>query len=65
MSSERQLHDHKQGHITPAECTSMRLLAKDGWSPGELKMTFQVTSYATVTRHVQGQCSHDNHEVNL
>jgi len=38
---------------------SMRLLARDGWAPGALKMTHHV-SYESVRRHVCGECSHDH-----
>lgn len=64
MSVDRATMDHKLGHVTPAECASMRLLAEDGWTPGELKMTFQVMTTDSVARHVDGECTH-NLEVDL
>lgn len=44
--------------VTTRECQSMRLLARDGWSAGELKMTMQVCRTDTVRHHVIGQCAH-------
>lgn len=37
----------------------MRLLARDGWSSGELRMTFHICRPATISRHVTGDCAHD------
>ena len=36
----------------------MRLLARDGWTVGELKMTMHVSRTHTVRYHATGQCSH-------
>jgi hypothetical protein len=40
----------------------MRLLARDGWSSGELKMTMHVSRREIVRNHVCGQCAH-THEI--
>jgi hypothetical protein len=42
------------------ECASMRLLARDGWTIGELRMTMHLSDYKSVRRHVLGECSHDH-----
>lgn len=36
----------------------MRLLARDGWSARELKMTMQVSRPRVVRHHVEGDCAH-------
>lgn len=46
--------------VSTRECQSMRLLARDGWSSGELKMTMHVCRAETVHHHVLGQCSHQH-----
>ncbi|QIO25528.1 hypothetical protein [Haloarcula sp. JP-L23] len=46
--------------VSERECRAMRLLARDGWSAGELRMTMLV-SRAAVRRHVRGACGHDHH----
>ena len=46
------------GGITPSECRAMRLLADDGWTQGELKMTFHLSGTAMVRYHTEGRCSH-------
>jgi len=49
-----------RGIITKRECASMRLLARDGWTSGVLKMTFHLSNYESVTTHVKGECSHQH-----
>lgn len=44
-------------HVTNHECSSMRLLATDGWSVGELRMTFHLSNTAQVNYHVRGDCA--------
>jgi len=46
--------------VSTRECQSMRLLARDGWSARELKMTMQVSRPQTVRHHVSGDCRHDH-----
>lgn len=41
------------------ECICMRMLPRDGWTAGELKMCFNVSAH-TVRRHVVGRCAHDH-----
>ena len=36
----------------------MRLLARDGWTVGELKLTFQLMKKKSVKHHVLGDCAH-------
>lgn len=45
--------------VSRNECASLRLLARDGWSIGELKMTFHLSDPNSLYRHIQGKCSHD------
>lgn len=44
--------------VNKNECASLRLLARDGWSIGELKMTFQITDHECIYNHVEGDCLH-------
>jgi len=46
--------------ITLNECDAIRLLARDGWTPGELKMTFHVSNTHSVRHHAFGDCVHNN-----
>lgn len=50
--------DHPNASTSVRECAAMRLLAADGWSIGELKMTFFACTNDTVRRHVTGKCGH-------
>jgi len=47
-------------NTTPLECASMRLLARDGWTSGVLKMTFHLSRAESVRKHVTGQCKHEH-----
>lgn len=46
--------------VDTRECWAMRLLADNGWTANELKMTMQVGHLETVRRHVDGECSHSD-----
>lgn len=46
------------GRISPVECAAMRMLFADGWTKGELKMTFQAGTVDTVGYHLQNECQH-------
>lgn len=45
--------------IAPGECEASRILARCGWTLGELKMTMLLSRAEQMKRHVTGQCSHD------
>lgn len=47
----------REGDVSAAECASMRLLFADGWSKGELRMTFHV-GYNSIQHHLEGDCAH-------
>lgn len=49
-----------KGLTTIRECASMRLLAEDGWTTGELKMCFHLCRAEQVRTHVCGRCRHDH-----
>lgn len=49
----------REGWVTKRECASMRLLARDGWTAGELKMCFHLSTRESVRHHVEGDCAHD------
>lgn len=46
--------------ITRRECDAMRLLKRDGWTVGELRMTFHLSTTTGIRRHLGGVCEHDN-----
>jgi len=48
--------------ISSAECRAMRLLYRDGWTTGELKMTFHLSGAESVRYHITGECSHGHDE---
>lgn len=43
--------------VSLRECRAMRVLARDGWTGGELRMTMHVSRTETVRNHVLGNCS--------
>ena len=47
-------------NTTPLECFAMRLLFRDGWSSGVLKMTFHLSRNSAVKKHVTGRCGHSH-----
>lgn len=49
--------------ITKRECAAMRLLARDGWEIGTLRLCFEVNRYSTIRSHVEGECGHQRHGV--
>lgn len=51
-------------NVTLRECKAMRLLYADGWSVGELSMTFMVDD-ASVRLHAEGHCQHVAREMGL
>lgn len=50
----------RRGSISMRECAAMRLLARDGWTVGVLKMCFHLSTEDAVRRHVTGDCSHSH-----
>jgi transcription elongation factor Elf1 len=50
----------KKYGISTRECSSMRSLARDGWTVGDLKMTFNLSDNKQVYYHVGGHCSHQH-----
>ena len=48
------------GAISVRECAAMRILARDGYSPGVLKMTMHLSGTKSVNRHVTGDCAHQH-----
>jgi len=46
-------------HVTPNECAAMRLLyADDRYTQSDVAFMFEYLP-STVSRHVNGECSHD------
>lgn len=43
---------------TERECASMHLLARDGWTSGELGMCFHICRKHDVRNHAFGRCGH-------
>ncbi|MDS0280020.1 hypothetical protein NDI85_19735 [Halomicroarcula sp. S1AR25-4] len=44
--------------VSERECRAMRLLARDGWTVGELRMTMHLCHTQSVRHHVIGECQH-------
>jgi hypothetical protein len=57
MSSADELQADARYALSARECAAARLLARDGWSTGVLKMTLQI-SRDGVRNHVTGGCDH-------
>lgn len=51
----------REDRVSANECRAMRLLARDGWTSGELRMTMLVGTEA-VCDHVTGRCTHAHDE---
>lgn len=46
--------------VSTRECASMRLLARDGYTAGVLKMTMHLSRTDNVRYHVVGNCAHEH-----
>lgn len=44
--------------VSTKECAAMRILARDDYTAGVLKMTMHLSSTSAVYRHVRGDCAH-------
>jgi hypothetical protein len=49
-----------QAGVSARECAAMRILARDGYTPGVLKMTMHLSDVKAVNRHVKGDCTHQH-----
>lgn len=58
-------HRNDLAGVSRLECLAMRILYSDGWSLGELKLTFQLSQKQQVRTHVNGDCTHDFDSVDL
>ena len=53
------MDESRQYETTRNECMAMRLLAKDGYSAGVLKMVMHLSKTQDVRKHVTGECRHE------
>lgn len=47
-------------NVSVRECHAIRLLARDGWTKGELKMCFHLSRTQMVAYHATGECTHSH-----